>query len=60
MIESKAQAKRRVRDAKIVELYELYKFKEGCLRTVAIEIISNELEVSASTVARITSSMEQI
>ena len=54
MIESKTQAKRRVRDAKIVELYELYKNKEGALRTVAIEIIANELEVSASTVARLT------
>jgi DNA-directed RNA polymerase specialized sigma54-like protein len=54
MIESKTQAKRKVRDAKILELYQLYKVNEGSLRTVAIEIIANELEVSASTVARIT------
>lgn len=54
MLESKSQAKRKVRDAKIKELYDLYKVKEGALRTVAIEIIANELEVSASTVARIT------
>jgi DNA-directed RNA polymerase specialized sigma54-like protein len=57
MIESKSQQKRKVRDAKILELYELYKVKEGSLRTVAIEIIANELEVSASTVARITKSI---
>lgn len=54
MIESKAQAKRRVRDAKILELYELYKIKEGSLRSVAIELIANELEVSISTVAVLT------
>lgn len=54
MIESKAQLKRKVRDAKIVKLYELYKVQEGAQRTVAIEVIASELEVSASTVARIT------
>lgn len=54
MIESKAQAKRRVRDAKILELYELYKIKEGSLRSVAIELIADELEVSISTVAVLT------
>lgn len=59
MNESRTQAKRRVRDAKIVELYTQYKLKEGALRTVAIEIIANELDVSASTVARLTINLKE-
>lgn len=57
MIESKAQVKRRVRDAKIIELYKSY-WKEGTLRSVALELISNKLKISITTAARITAHLK--
>lgn len=57
MVESKAQAKRRVRDAKIIELYKEY-WREGTLRSVSLELIANKLKISISTAARVTSHLK--
>lgn len=53
MIETIAQAKRRVRDAKIKTLYEKYHIENGALKSAAIEKISRDLKVSVTTVNRI-------
>lgn len=58
MIETKTQAKRRVRDAKIKELYTVYRINGGALREVSAETIAKELKTSVSTVKRITKDME--
>lgn len=58
MIETKTQAKRRVRDAKIKELYITYRINGGALREVTAETIAKEVKTSVSTVKRITKPLE--
>jgi hypothetical protein len=53
MIETKAQAKRRVRDAKIERLYKEYKIDGGSLKSAAVEEIAKECRSSITTVNRI-------
>lgn len=58
MIESKALAKRKVRDAKIFKLYQEYRCDNGAKREVASEAIAKECRCSVSTVKRLTKDME--
>jgi DNA invertase Pin-like site-specific DNA recombinase len=58
MIESKALAKRKVRDAKIFKLYQEYRCDSGSKREVASEAIARECKCSVSTVKRITKNLE--
>lgn len=58
MIESKALAKRKVRDAKIFNLYQEYRCKNGSKREAASEAIAKECKCSVSTVKRVTNNME--
>ena len=53
MIETKGQVKRRVRDAKRVELYKEYYEIQGSLKSAAVEKIAKEVKTSVTTVNRI-------
>jgi len=58
MIESKSEAKRKVRDAKIRNLYLLYRIDGGAKREVTSERIAKECKTSVTTVKRVTKSVE--
>jgi len=57
MIETKAQAKRRVRDAKILDLYRTYKIEQGAMKSAAVEQIAKECKSSVTTVNRIVKTL---
>ena len=58
MIETKTSAKRKVRDAKIFELYNIYRCQGGAKREITAETIARLVKCSVSTVKRITKNME--
>lgn len=58
MIETKTAAKRKVRDAKIFELYNTYRCQGGAKREVTAETIAKDVKCSVTTVKRITKNME--
>jgi DNA invertase Pin-like site-specific DNA recombinase len=58
MIETKTSAKRKVRDAKIFELYNKYRFQGGAKREITAETIAKETKCSVTTVKRITKNIE--
>lgn len=58
MIQSKTQAKRKVRDAKIFELYQEHRCNNGSKRETTAEFIAKEVKCSVTTVKRVTKNME--
>ncbi len=57
MILSKTVARRKVRDAKILELYEQNR-KDGGKREAVAEYVAQQCECSVTTVKRITTNLE--
>ena len=53
MIKTKTAKKRDDRNLKIVELYELYKIKQGGMKSAVVETIAKETKASVSTVNRV-------
>lgn len=58
MIESKYEARRKVRDAKILDLYNTYRINGGAKREVTCERIAKEVKTSVTTAKRVTKSTE--
>ena len=54
MLETKTEAKRKVRDAKIRELYLLYRINGKAKREVTAEKIAKDCKTSVTTVKRVT------
>jgi len=59
MLETKTEAKRRVRDAKIIDLYHIYRIDGKAKREVSSEKIAKECKTSVTTVKRVTKLVEE-